>query len=188
LLSNVVSSESLIRSRLECLDMADEIGDRKRELRRRMREVRAAVDDVSIRSIDLWAHVRDEPSVWSARTLMAFESKPGEPDSEPFLAWCRELGKRLVVPAASPDATPPDDPASIDVAIVPGLAFTPAGERLGQGGGWYDRVLAKTRNDCVVIGVCFAAQIVDDLPVDAHDRGVDIVITEDGRMTGTPGT
>lgn len=164
--------------------MADEIGDRKRELRRRMREVRLAVEDAPIRSIELWAHVRDEPSVRSARTVMVFESKPGEPDSEPFLAWCRKLGKRLVIPVASPDATPPADPASIDVAIVPGLAFTPAGERLGQGGGWYDRVLAETRGDCVVIGVCFAAQLVEEVPVDEYDRPVDVVVTELGSIDG----
>lgn len=168
--------------------MADEIGDRKRELRRRMRELRLTVDDVADRSVELWAHVRDEPSVRSARTIMAYEAKPGEPDSAPFLAWCRELGKHVVVPAASPDAEPPADATAIDVAIVPGLAFTPDGDRLGQGGGWYDRVLAGVRDDCTVIGVCFAAQIVDELPVDRHDRRVDLVVSELGRTAPRPGT
>jgi 5-formyltetrahydrofolate cyclo-ligase len=69
------------------------------------------------------------------------------------------------------------------VAIVPGLAFTAAGDRLGQGGGWYDRVLADVRDDCTVIGVGFGVQVVDELPVEAHDRRLDLVVTEHGRAT-----
>ena len=64
--------------------------------------------------------------------------------------------------------------------IVPGLAFTRRGDRLGQGGGWYDRVLAGVRDDCVTIGVAFAPQLVDELPVEPHDRPVDLVVTEHG--------
>ena len=52
--------------------------------------------------------------------------------------------------------------------------------RLGQGGGWYDRFLRTLRPDCVTIGVAFAPQIVDVLPVEPHDVQLDMVVTDAG--------
>lgn len=66
----------------------------------------------------------------------------------------------------------------VDVILVPGLAFTRAGLRLGRGGGYYDRLLAALPARSVRLGVCFEVQIVEDLPNEAHDRKVDAVVTE----------
>jgi 5-formyltetrahydrofolate cyclo-ligase len=63
------------------------------------------------------------------------------------------------------------------VVIVPGVAFTRDGDRLGQGGGWYDRFLAGVRPDCTVIGVCFDEQLVDQLPTEPHDVSLACVVT-----------
>ncbi|MCC6625037.1 MAG: 5-formyltetrahydrofolate cyclo-ligase [Deltaproteobacteria bacterium] len=82
---------------------------------------------------------------------------------------------------------PRDAPVTVrvDVALVPGLGFDRAGGRLGQGGGYYDRALPELRRACpdlLVIGVAFAAQVVDALPVGPHDARVDLVVTEDGPL------
>jgi 5-formyltetrahydrofolate cyclo-ligase len=61
---------------------------------------------------------------------------------------------------------------------VPGVAFTAAGHRLGQGGGWYDRFLSGLRPGVARIGVCFAECLVDELPTEAHDVIMDLVITD----------
>jgi 5-formyltetrahydrofolate cyclo-ligase len=66
------------------------------------------------------------------------------------------------------------------VVIVPGLAFTVRGDRLGQGGGWYDRFLIGTRSECTTIGVGFDLQLVERLPVEPHDVPLDAVVTESG--------
>jgi 5-formyltetrahydrofolate cyclo-ligase len=63
----------------------------------------------------------------------------------------------------------------LDLLIVPGRAFTLSGARLGRGSGWYDRWLAQ-HADVVTIGVCFACQLLDTLPVEPHDMVVDEVI------------
>lgn len=55
------------------------------------------------------------------------------------------------------------------VWIVPGLAFTRDGTRLGYGGGWYDRLLASALPNAVKIGVAYPFQMVDSLPREAHD-------------------
>ncbi len=63
-----------------------------------------------------------------------------------------------------------------DITIVPGLAFTRAGQRLGQGGGYYDRYLAK-HPATYKIGLCFSEQLADELAINDHDVFMDEVIT-----------
>ena len=57
----------------------------------------------------------------------------------------------------------------VAVWIVPGLAFSRSGARLGYGGGWYDRFLAKSDPSSISLGVAYPFQIVDDLPLEPHD-------------------
>lgn len=73
-------------------------------------------------------------------------------------------------------------PSEMDLILVPGLAFTRDGCRLGRGGGYYDRLLAARAPHTVVLGVCFDLQIVADLPTEPHDQRVDAVITESGLL------
>lgn len=63
---------------------------------------------------------------------------------------------------------------SLDYLVCPGLAFTLDGKRLGQGGGFYDRVLPRFP-DAKVLGVAFPCQIFADLPTEQHDRRMDRV-------------
>lgn len=70
------------------------------------------------------------------------------------------------------------DPAVVDVAILPGLAFDPRGGRLGAGGGHYDRLLARLPSSTVRIGVGFTCQVVPQVPLEAHDQLVHVVVTE----------
>ena len=67
-------------------------------------------------------------------------------------------------------------PSAADVMIVPGLAFTPKGLRLGQGGGYYDRYLEK--HPCITVGLCREQFLKKELPTEWNDLPVDYVITE----------
>jgi len=67
----------------------------------------------------------------------------------------------------------------IDVALCPGVLFTRDGRRLGRGGGHYDRFLAA-HPETFAVGLCYAAQLVDELPIEAHDRLMGAVVTEAG--------
>lgn len=153
-----------------------EVTEAKRELRRTMRAMRRALPHQDVLSERLWSHVRTLPPVIAANVVMVFDSVPGEPITGPFIAWCTTEGKRVVLPEDEPAA----DPRLVDVVIVPGLAFTGAGDRLGQGGGWYDRFLPQIRADCVAIGVGFGAQLVDALPTESHDVRLSAVVTDLG--------
>lgn len=70
----------------------------------------------------------------------------------------------------------PIAPASLDLILVPGLAFSRRGRRLGRGGGYYDRFLATLPYDVRRLGVAFDLQTLDDLPCEPHDAAVDELI------------
>ena len=67
-----------------------------------------------------------------------------------------------------------------DVIVVPGVAFTTDGHRLGYGGGYYDRFFSRLENRPLLVGVCFNKQVVSTIPVESHDYRVDYIITEEG--------
>ncbi len=66
------------------------------------------------------------------------------------------------------------DYSKIDTALVPGVAFTKNGHRLGRGRGYYDRFMNKLER-VYKIGVCFPYQIVEAIPTEIHDTKVDYV-------------
>jgi len=74
-----------------------------------------------------------------------------------------------------PRVCPAVEIAEVDALIVPVLAFDREGYRLGQGGGYYDRLLATVSTPAIGIG--FDAQLVDALPREAHDQRLDVVVT-----------
>jgi len=75
-------------------------------------------------------------------------------------------------------------PEQLDCVMVPGVAFDRNGGRLGNGAGYYDRLLKGVRADAVLIGVCFESQLVEQVSMDAHDVAMDIVMTEKNLYAG----
>ena len=136
-----------------------------------------------------------------AKTVMAYIACRGELDVSPVIDEILSSGRTLLLPRCeaggtltariitSPEALlpgaygipePAEDaeiapPESIDLILVPGLAFDREGARLGQGGGYYDRLLSKT--GAVKVGICHEAALIDCVPREAHDIRMDAVIT-----------
>jgi 5-formyltetrahydrofolate cyclo-ligase len=96
---------------------------------------------------------------------------------------------RIREPAAADPQVRPDELAAI---VVPLLGFDDRGYRLGQGGGFYDALIASLPSDETqrprLIGLAFSCQRVDELPREPHDQPVDLVLTEDGPATSSPPT
>ena len=161
-----------------------------------MKLVRDLVDNRLMRSVDLWSRLAELPEFQAAGAVLAFVGMRSEPDTDPLFARLRASGQRLLLPRVEgrslvvcdgdgPMATsafgvsepqgPAVEPSVVDFVVVPGLAFTLDGARLGYGGGFYDRLL-PTLAGVPNAGVCFTEQLVDALPVDAHDVRVDRVV------------
>lgn len=141
----------------------------------------------------------------NARTVFAFASVRKEIATTDILAAALRDGKRLALPRATaageltfhavkdiaadlapgrfgiqePLETCAEVAASeADVIVVPGVAFSARGERLGQGGGFYDRYLAQQNIRATLCALAFEFQIVEKLPLEAHDRAVKTIFTE----------
>ena len=133
----------------------------------------------------------------SARTVLCYHSVSGEVDTLGLIERMRSDGKTVCLPAIlskgvmearrmdclvpGPYGIPcPEGPVvppeAIDLILVPGLAFDKDCQRLGLGGGYYDRYLPKCRGE--KIGLAFDCQVVECLPLAAHDAQLDMLATE----------
>ncbi len=68
----------------------------------------------------------------------------------------------------------------LSIIIVPALALTRSGKRLGYGAGFYDRVLPSFRPPARVVGCCYEAELLEELPTEPHDQVMDWIATEHG--------
>ena len=89
----------------------------------------------------------------------------------------RKVGPRGV-PEPDPDRCKIVPIDCIDIAIIPGIAFDEKGGRIGSGQGYYDRLIPKLSITTRKVALALESQIIQQAPVESHDKHVDIVITE----------
>ncbi len=137
-----------------------------------------------------------------AKSIALYKAIGGEVDLDALFPVCWEQGKRTAIPvfnagediyelAEITTAThftvgnygirEPVSPtlvsgSTIDLMVVPGVAFDHAGNRLGRGGGYYDRLLKDFAG--ISVAVAFDLQICPQIPCDSHDIPVGAVVTE----------
>ncbi len=179
----------------------------KSEIRKRLIAMRNAIprEEIEGKSRVIQARLTELEEIRSASTLMIFLSFGSEVLTDDLILWCWGEGKRVCVPFCCPesreltacridgfeelemghygirepneDLLRPVDGGEIEAILVPAVAFDRRGYRVGYGGGYYDRFLPAAPQ-AVKIGVAFAAQIIGEVPVDAHDLPVDRIVTE----------
>ena len=147
---------------------------------------------------------------WTAEadTLLLFYGVGAEPDTGHLLLELWRQDKRVLLPKCLPgramearlvrsgddlrpgafgipepsESCPRVEKGDIDLILVPALCYDLSRRRLGQGGGYYDRYLAGYGGRTV--GLCREALLQRELPVEDHDRAVDLVLTEKRRLEG----
>ena len=149
----------------------------KEQMRTTMRTWRRSLDDADLtrRSARVVEHLI--PLLAPRGLIVGYDAIPGEPDLESLWENCSAMGAtvRRVTRADDPCTLPLDD---VTAVVMPALAVTPTGQRLGQGGGWFDCLLARCDSSVTTIAVCCDEQVVKSLAVDEHDRSVDLVVTD----------
>ena len=111
------------------------------------------------------------------RTVCLYHALETELDLSEFERECLERGVRVTVPERLGREYVVPSCGEVDLWICPGLAFTCGGERLGFGGGWYDRFLAAAKPDAKAYGVAYSFQMKKRLPQGPWDCRLDGVIT-----------
>lgn len=145
------------------------------------------------------ARLEAHPAFRRAQTVLLYHSLKDEVQTHAFIEkWSRR--KKIILPVVAGDVlelrayTGPNDLsigsygiaeptgelftdyASIDLAVIPGVAFDLAGHRLGRGKGYYDKLLPFLPS-ALKIGLCFPFQLVEEVPAEPFDICMDIIIT-----------
>ena len=145
-----------------------------------------------------------------AKAVCCYIALPGEVMTQMIIEKCWKDGKKVCVPAFREETKVyglarfeknarlaeglygVPEPAEagwmaageIDFIVVPGLAFDPAGGRVGHGGGYYDKILHGMRKQVFKAGLAFEFQIMDRVPMETDDVGMDVVVTEKRVLKG----
>ena len=176
----------------------------RKQLRERLNDMSEA--DRHAKSVAACGLIAASPEFAAARVIMLYLSTPTEVDTAPLALRAWQHSKTIVVPKVSwdqrrmlpveitslrdgltttgpvrePIAGTPMPVDLIDMVIVPGVGFTPAGKRIGRGMGFYDRFLAQPEFVGVSCGLAFEDQIVDDLPTLDHDMALSMLASDRG--------
>jgi 5-formyltetrahydrofolate cyclo-ligase len=183
----------------------DEIALAKTALRATMRTALARITPAVREEESISLCERLQPQLRSAGIILFFAPLASEPDIWPMLETALADGKTVALPwfdaatqtyrarcVADPVAEivagrfgvrepaescleiPPD---AFHLVLVPGLAFDLAGNRLGRGKGYYDRLLKTVRG--IKCGICHTLQLTHQIPAEPHDAKVDFILTPD---------
>jgi 5-formyltetrahydrofolate cyclo-ligase len=166
----------------------------RKSIRQRLRELSSG--DRRQRSIEICEKLA--PLLAGKKTIALFAPRATEPDldllwelglcKDRIVAYPRCHGDRLLFFAVSSllELRPgtfgirePDSRRSVqhlDAVVLPGLAFTQTGIRMGHGVGFYDRFLERPHADTLKIGVCFDFQVIPNIPREEHDVNVDLLV------------
>ncbi|MCW2794445.1 MAG: 5-formyltetrahydrofolate cyclo-ligase [Nocardioides sp.] len=168
---------------------------------------RRSVAEIGEAARAIAAHLLTAPEVRRAATVAAYVSLGGEPGTGALLDALAEAGKRVILPVLLPDGDldwgtwrgdaalrparrgllEPDGPrlgvdavATADAVLVPGLAVSDDGLRMGRGGGSYDRALARVPVGTFTCVLLYDDEVGLDVPAEVHDRRVTAVATPSG--------
>ncbi|MCD7760268.1 MAG: 5-formyltetrahydrofolate cyclo-ligase [Clostridiales bacterium] len=179
--------------------------EEKCRLRERVRSLERSIPSEELKESDrlLLDRLMALPQVAGSNVLLLFWGMGREPDTQQLFAPLTAAGKTVLLPRCLPggemelrawqgreqavrhpygmwepsECCPLFAADAVDLVLVPALCYDRAGFRLGRGGGFYDRFLARYGGFSV--GLCRQALLQDRVPREDHDQGVDLVLTEE---------
>lgn len=172
----------------------------KNEIRRKVKALRVMLTDLEKKnaSEEVFSRLEKTAAFLLAEKILMYHSLPDELFTHSFLGkWANK--KRFFLPRVNgvnleilpyeesklelgsfhieePTGNDTVDPSEIELVVVPAVAYDRNGNRLGRGKGFYDRLLKTTK--ATKVGVGYEFQLVDSIPVEPHDVGMDMIITQ----------
>jgi 5-formyltetrahydrofolate cyclo-ligase len=165
----------------------------------------------------IWERVVGLPGYQHAQVLLGYMAFDHEVLTDGLMQQAMASGKQLVLPLVlgdrrdmalyaiedlrrdvapgycgilepQPRHTAAVAPETLDLALIPGVAFDLRGARLGFGVGFYDRLLSRLAADIPTVGLAFDFQVIPRLPSEPHDMWLKAIVTEQRLIWGTSGT
>ena len=184
-------------------DFLNEVAIRQKEVRKEALSKRDALakEQVLTSSAKIAEQIVKLPEFFNEQTVFAYSAFRNEVDLSNVIRMAQEHGKALLLPKTKdsdilfyeygpddrlvpgrfgvlePEQDTPADPKN-GLMLVPGVAFSKEGYRIGFGKGYYDRYLAD-RQMIITAGVCYEFQLSDHFPVKNSDIPMDMIITEE---------
>ena len=188
---------------MDTINMHEQIAEKKAALRRELRSKRRALESAEAVSASraVCERLVELKAFSDAELILAYMASKNELDVSYAVDRAIQLGKRVAFPLCldngglrllvpndknaftvgsygilEPDPTRSVEvqPEELELIIAPAVAFDHECRRLGQGGGYYDRLFEKAR--CFTVGVGYDFQLVDELPFEKHDVALDTVL------------
>ncbi len=175
----------------------------KKNIRLQIKQAKQQLSAVEItaQSENIWTKLEQIPEFKAARNVLCYWSLPFEVETHQFIIrnykhktfyLSKVVGRQLTLHKfigvdslkrssygiMEPEGYTLDNLELIDFAIVPGIAFTINGQRLGRGGGYYDSLLPQLTN-ALKVGVGFNFQLLKEVACEAHDFIIDKIIIAD---------
>ena len=180
------------------------------KLRREKKQVRELLaqkrrlltkDKVQELSAEVLVHLEQLPAFQSAQTVLIYYPTHNEVDVLPLIKRYKKE-KTFLFPVVHrksmtacpyegnakmhrgkfrrPEPTTAPFTGKIDLIILPGVGFDLSGNRLGRGGGYYDRYLSNLNRKTILVGVGYDFQLIEEVPADRHDKRLSYIITNQG--------
>lgn len=174
----------------------------------RKRKKQMTTEEIEAKSKKILERLLKESCFLQAETLYCYVSYNQEVMTKPLISQALAMGKKVAVPKVigkemefiylntlnelasgyqgieEPTGTMIANEASV-LMILPGLAFDEQGNRVGYGGGFYDRYLDRNKaNNYIKVAIGFDFQVVEHLEMEECDEPVDIILTEERRLEG----
>lgn len=175
---------------------------RKSLIAKRMQQTE---EEIAIKSQQILDRLINSGITKNKKRIMLYKDFRKEVQTDQMIAYLLEHHHEIVLPRVSDDkenmelylVTGDDDmqcssygimepipsaerlvnPETLDLILSPGVGFTKEGYRIGYGGGFYDKMLVNLKK-VFVCALAFDCQIVNNLPIEAHDQKLDMIITE----------
>lgn len=186
---------------------SEDIAKEKSRLRSRLKRLRREQTDKDQLSDQIFSRLTTINEFLQAKTILFYIDVRDEVRTQQFIRQRLKHSLKVVVPYCDkddlrlvelrhfnelesgaygilePTRTLKDDisrsvePCSIQMALIPGLGFDAAGGRIGHGRGYYDRLLQSLSDDCMRVAIAYDSQIVDVIPLEPHDKRMDVIVT-----------
>lgn len=182
------------------------IGETKQEIRNIMRKKRAEIDFLQKKTWDeqIVSSLLAHPVYRRAGAIMLYMAMPEEVNLDELVKTAYASGKQIALPKVDRtrkriqafrymvenplsigvfgirepvDGAQNLSPEALDLIVMPGLAFGENGERIGYGGGYYDRFLNDVNHGPHLLAVAYDWQVFPDLPTTSEDRKIDGIVT-----------